>query len=397
MKIFVFSGTTEGKLICRFLAAHHVPVEVFVATDYGEEVMEPLSGVTIHTGRLTIPEMAAYLDTDALVIDATHPYASVVTQNIRAACAETGAEYLRLVRPAQAADSVVTVPDTQAAVHWLTEHAGKVLLTTGSKELDLYTVIPRYQERLFPRVLPTADVIAKCTALGFSGASILAMQGPFSHEMNVALLKKTGAEILVTKDTGKSGGFAEKLSAAKEVGATVLMIARPLEEEGRSMDEMKAYLAARLGLTLEDAPRFPLFVSLVRRKVLVVGAGKIAARRIGVLEHFGAEIHVIAPTCAEEIDRSMIRWQARSFAEADVEGAFLVVAATNDRAVNHAVALACAARNIPVSVADCAAESTFYFPAVCLGSRVTVGLVSDGTDHRAVSRTAKKIREIVEE
>ncbi len=395
MKIFVFSGTTEGKQICRFLAAHQVQTEVFVATDYGEAVMEPLSGVTIHTGRLTIPEMADHLEQGCLVIDATHPYASVVTQNIRAACAQTGAEYLRLLRPPQAADSVVTVPDTQAAVRWLTEHSGKVLLTTGSKELDFYTAIPQYQERLFPRVLPTADVLAKCTALGFSGASILAMQGPFSHEMNVALLKKTGAQILVTKDTGKSGGFAEKLSAAKEVGATVLMIARPLDEEGRDLEEMKAYLAARLGLA--DAPRFPLFVSLVGKKVVIVGAGKIAARRIGVLGHFGATLHVIAPTCAAEIDQSTIRWQARSFVEADVEGAFLVVAATNDRAVNHAVSLACAARSIPVSVADCAAESTFYFPAVCLGSRVTVGLVSDGTDHHAVSQTAKKIREIVEE
>ncbi len=396
MKIFVFSGTTEGKLICQFLAAHHVPVEVFVATDYGEAVMEPHAGVTIHTGRLTIPEMAAHLDKDALVIDATHPYASVVTQNIREACAQTGAEYLRLLRPAQAADSVVTVPDTQAAVAWLSEHSGKVLLTTGSKELDFYTAVPEYQQRLFPRVLPTADVIAKCTELGFPGASIIAMQGPFSHEMNVALLQKTGAQILVTKDTGKSGGFAEKLSAAKAVGATVLMIARPLDEQGRNVEEMKAYLAARLGLLLEDAPRFPMFVSLVGKKVVVVGAGKIAARRIGVLERFGTEIHVIAPQCANEIDQTMIHWQARPFTEEDVEGAFLVIAATDDRAVNHAVYEACRKRNIPVSVADCAAESTFYFPAVCFGSQVTVGLVSDGTDHHAVSHTAKKIREIID-
>lgn len=383
-------------MLCRFLSAHQISVDVFVATDYGEAVMEQLSGVTIHTGRLTIPEMAAYLSQDALVIDATHPYASVVTQNIKEACAGAGAEYLRLLRPAQAADSVVTVPDTQAAVRWLCEHPGKVLLTTGSKELDFYTTVPDYAARLFPRVLPTAEVLAKCTVLGFPGASILAMQGPFSHEMNVALLKKTGAQILVTKDTGKSGGFAEKLSAAKEVGATVLMIARPLEEQGRTLEEMKAYLAARLGITLADAPRFPLFVSLVGKKVVIIGAGKIAARRISVLERFGAEIHVVAPACAEEIDQSMIQWKVGIFTEDDIEDAWLVIAATNDRTVNHAVFEACQRRNIPVSVADCAAESTFYFPAVCFGSQVTVGLVSDGSDHHAVSRTAKKIREMVD-
>lgn len=396
MRIFVFSGTTEGKMLCRFLSAHQISVDVFVATDYGEAVMEPLSGVTVHTGRLMVPEMAAYFSQDALVIDATHPYASVVTQNIREACARAGAEYLRLLRPAQAADSVVTVPDTEAAVQWLCAHPGKVLLTTGSKELDFYTKVPNYAERLFPRVLPTAEVLAKCTALGFPGASILAMQGPFSHEMNVALLKKTGAQIMVTKDTGKSGGFAEKLSAAKEVGATVLMIARPLEEQGRTLEEMKAYLAARLGFRLADAPRFPLFVSLVGKKVVVIGAGKIAARRIAALERFGAQIHVVSPSCTQEIDRSMIHWKVKTFTEEDVEDACLVIAATNDRAVNHAVFEACRKREIPVSVADCAAESTFYFPAVCFGSQVTAGLVSDGSDHHAVSRTAKKIREMLD-
>lgn len=383
-------------MLCRFLSAHEISIEVFVATEYGEAVMEPLPGVTVHTGRLTVPQMAAYFSKDALVIDATHPYASVVTQNIKEACAGAGAEYLRLLRPQQAADSVVTVPDTQTAVQWLCEHPGKVLLTTGSKELDFYIKVPDYRERLFPRVLPTAEVLAKCTALGFPGASILAMQGPFSHEMNVALLKKTGAQILVTKDTGKSGGFAEKLSAAKEVGATVLMIARPLDETGRSLDEMKAYLAARLGIALTDAPRFPLFVSLVGKKVVIIGAGHIAARRISVLERFGAEIYVVAPTCTQEIDPSVIHWTAKSFIEDDLEGAYLVVAATDDRAVNHAVFEACQRRNIPVSVADCAAESTFYFPAICFGSQVTVGLVSDGSDHHAVSRTAKKIREMVD-
>lgn len=396
MRILIFSGTTEGKQLCRFLSAHRVPAEVFVATDYGEAVMEPLAGIIVHTGRLTVPEMTEHLSVGALVIDATHPYASVVTQNIREACAQAGAEYLRLLRPTQAADSVVTVADTQAAVQWLCEHSGKVLLTTGSKELDFYTKIPQYTERLFPRVLPTAEVLAKCTALGFSGASILAMQGPFSHEMNVALLKKTGAQILVTKDTGKSGGFAEKLSAAKEVGATVLMIARPLTETGRSLEEMKSYLAARLEIARTDAPRFPLFVSLAGKKVVVIGAGSIAARRISVLERFGAQIHVVSPDCAQQIDRSAIHWQEKTFTEDDIADAFLVIAATNNRAVNHAVFEACRKRKIPVSVADCAAESTFYFPAVCFGSQVTVGLVSDGSDHHAVSQTAKKIREMMD-
>ena len=53
MIIQIFSGTSEGHALCRFLAAHHIPAEVFVATAYGEAVMEPLPGIAVHTGRLS--------------------------------------------------------------------------------------------------------------------------------------------------------------------------------------------------------------------------------------------------------------------------------------------------------------------------------------------------------
>lgn len=393
-QLLIFSGTTEGHSLCRFLSSHSIPAHVYVATAYGEAVMEKMSGITIHTGRLSYTEMAQQMHKGCMVVDATHPYASEVTENIKLACTVCGAQYLRLIRPAQSADGVHIVPDTEAAVQWLCQTPGKVLLTTGSKELDAYTAIPDYQQRLYPRVLPTAEVLQKCTALGFPGASILAMQGPFSHEMNVALLHKTGASILVTKDTGKSGGFAEKLSAAREVGVQVLMIARPQSEEGFTLEEMQQKLLAEFDV--QKPPRFPLFVSLLGKKVVIVGAGAIAARRIGVLQKFGADIHVIAPEISQDINLSKICYQARSFQPEDIHGAFLVIAATNNRTVNHEIAALCKQHEVPVSIADCAEESTFYFPAICEGSGLIAGLVSDGFDHHAVSRTAKKIREILE-
>ena len=397
MKLIVFSGTSEGHALCRFLSSRGQAADVFVATGYGEAVMEPLTGITVHRGRLTAAQMAGQMEAGALVIDATHPYASEVTANIKAACAESGAEYLRLLRPRTPAEGVKTVQDTAEAVEWLKGHEGKVLLTTGSKELDAYTAIPNYAERLYPRVLPTATVLQKCEALGFPGSHILAMQGPVSHEMNVALLYQTDAQILVTKDTGASGGFAEKLSAACETGATVLVIARPTEEEGMSPAQMQEYLKRRLHLTNraeEAVPRFPLFVSLADKSALVVGAGKIAARRIGVLKHFGAQVRVIAPEKRAEFENE---WIARAFEADDLKGVCLAVAATDDRAVNRQVSVLCAERGIPVSVADCAAESTFFFPAVCEGGGLIAGLVSDGSDHHAVSGMAKRIRALLEE
>ena len=90
---------------------------------------------------------------------ATHPYAAAVTDNLRAACAKSGARYERLLRPALPYQNCEIVLDTAAAVDWLNAHPGKVLLTTGSKELEAYTAVQDFQTRLFPRVLPTASVL----------------------------------------------------------------------------------------------------------------------------------------------------------------------------------------------------------------------------------------------
>lgn len=397
MRLVVFSGTGEGHALCRFLSARGAQADVYVATEYGAAVMEPLRGITIHEGRLDESEIAARLDADTLLIDATHPYAAVVTDNLRAACAQTGARYERLLRPALAGGEGVTVPDTAAAVRWLNAHEGKILLTTGSKELDAYTAVENFRERVYPRVLPTAGVLEKCASLGFPGAHIIAMQGPFSQTMNAALLRETGASILVTKDTGAAGGFAEKLAAARETGAQTLIIARPRAEAGRSLAEMQAFLIETLGLAESPReegkpPRFPLFVSLAGKKCAVFGAGKIAARRAKILRRFGAEVVVTAPEARADIAVD----HCRGYEKSGLSGVFLAVAATDDRAVNHQIAADCRARGIPCSVADAAAESTFFFPAVCEGGGLIAGVVSDGAAHEKTAQAAKQIRTVLE-
>ncbi|WP_087066077.1 precorrin-6A reductase [Intestinibacillus massiliensis] len=399
MSILVFAGTSEGRKLAEFLSAGGLAADIYVATEYGELSLPVLPAVTVHRGRLTTEQMEACMAPGVLVIDATHPYADVVTANIRQACSARGAEYIRLLRPQVASGQpVVTVPDAQAAAAYLNTVTGAALLTTGSKELKAFTTVHRFAERLYPRVLPTAEVLQKCAELGFSGRSIIAMQGPFSHELNVALLRQTRAKYLVAKDSGAAGGFAEKLSAAKETGATVLLIARPTKEEGLTLEEVEALLRARFPMArLAAASRFPLFISLVGRRVLVAGAGRIAARRILVLQRFGADITVVSPECAVEIDCGTIRYFGRSYEKSDLSGAFLVIAATNDRLVNARIAQDCREAGILCSVADSASESTFFFPAVCTAGKLTAGVVSDGSDHSATARAAAQIRAILQE
>ena len=229
MKAVVFSGTTEGRLFSRQLAAQGAEVLVSVATPLGAEEQGRLQGVTVHCGRLTPEEMTALLQGADLCVDATHPYAVEATRNIRAACKTAGTEYRRLLRPESPlpAGSMVF----QSAAHvadFLVQTQGNVLLATGAKELAAFSGIE--PARLFPRVLPTPEGIAACEAAHIPHKNIIAMQGPFSYALNRALLEQFHVRFLVTKDGGAAGGFAEKAQAAQDTGAQLIVLRRPAEQ-----------------------------------------------------------------------------------------------------------------------------------------------------------------------
>ncbi len=252
-KLCVFAGTTEGRELIELLDRQPVAVTACVATEYGETLLTPREHLTISTGRLTEAEMEALFRREGFdcVVDATHPYAAAVTEHIAAACRAAGTEYLRLLRGGDAAPGdAFFMEDTAAAVEFLKDTEGTILLTTGSKELGRYAVLPDFSQRVYARVLPMAASLDACAAAGLPPARILAMQGPFSREMNVATLRMTGAKWLVTKDTGDTGGFREKAEAAKEAGASLLVVGRPPQGAGLDFSGTADLLSQKFGLTL---------------------------------------------------------------------------------------------------------------------------------------------------
>lgn len=261
--LLLFAGTTEGREIVHCCAGLDVAVYACVATEYGQALLGEQPNLTVLAGRKTADDMIRLIEelSPRLVIDATHPYAQEVTANIRLACSRTGTEYLRLLRQSECGmQDCVFVPDTRAAAEYLAAHTGNVLLTTGSKELAAYTALPHYQERLYARVLPVRESIEHALSLGFSGRNLICMQGPFSRELNAAMLRSVHAHWLVTKDTGEAGGFEEKLLAAKDAGAKVLVIHRPVEEDGVSLSECRELLAR-------------LFAKAEKKEIIILGAG----------------------------------------------------------------------------------------------------------------------------
>lgn len=253
-KALVFGGTKDGRELAQVLVKHKIETHICVATAYGQEVLATIPEAVVHQGRLTGEEMETFIQAEGFhwIIDATHPFAREASLAIKKACAQCNMEYLRLLRETKETESVTEeihsvagyegfqsycVKDAHEAVICLNRGKGNVLLTTGSKELEIYTSGINDKKRIFARILAEPEAIKHCQQLGLTGKQIIGMQGPFSAELNYAMLKQVGAEYLVTKETGRTGGFPEKVKAAARAGTKVCIIKRPVEE-GYAWDEL---------------------------------------------------------------------------------------------------------------------------------------------------------------
>ena len=262
-EVCIFAGTTEGRALTRLLTEKGIPVYACVATEYGQALLEPGKLLTISSGRLTQEQMEAVFREKQFecVVDATHPYASVVTENIANSCAATGTEYLRLLREeSQVPDGCLWAENAKEAAVLLEAMPGNILLTTGSKELSVFSALPDFSERVYARVLPLAESLRACEEAKLPRSHIFALQGPFSTEMNLAMLRFCSASILVTKEAGSKGGFPEKVQAAREAGIKLLVIGRPPQKKGMTFEEIAGLFASRYGFRL-------------RQKVYLVGIG----------------------------------------------------------------------------------------------------------------------------
>ena len=249
-KICIFAGTTEARRLVELLSTQPVSVTACVATEYGETLLPEGGNVTVRSGRIPVDGIIQMLsDTKFdLVIDATHPYAASITESVARACAETGTEYLRLLREESDKVSDFTyVLNAEAAALFLSKTDGNILLTTGSKDLKTYSKVKDFTDRAYARVLPLDASLALCREAGVQPSHILAMQGPFSEEMDTAMLRAVSAKWLVTKDGGEAGGFAAKVAAARKAGANVLVIGRPKQRKGKSFSQVLDSLECRFG------------------------------------------------------------------------------------------------------------------------------------------------------
>lgn len=229
--VLVFGGTSDARFICQILDDQRISYTLSVATAVGEALAGDING-KIRVGRIDTDGIADWLASHDVnwVIDASHPYAELLSQNITRACETVGVTLSRYQRRSELNDLehplLHKVASLQEACAVASQFGPRVLLTTGSKELAAYQQgLPG--KTLLARVLPTSEVIAECEALGLGVDNIIAMRGPFTAQFNAATYEFCSPDVVITKESGAEGGYLDKVNPALERGIPCVVVTRP--------------------------------------------------------------------------------------------------------------------------------------------------------------------------
>ncbi|MFA7467744.1 MAG: precorrin-6A reductase [Desulfotomaculaceae bacterium] len=237
--ILLLAGTADGREIAVRLGGAGHRFIACAATEYGGRLLANSNAEEIIYGRLNAEELAELICNRnvQLVIDATHPYAEAATVNADQACAVTAAKYIRFQRPALVMPEsplIHPVRGYREAADRAVELAEQcIFLTTGVKTLSTFVTAARTAgKKVIARVMPDLEGLRQCLELGIKPGDIVAMQGPFSADLNKQLIIHYRADVLVTKESGTIGGTNAKLEAALALAIPVVLVTRPPVPEG---------------------------------------------------------------------------------------------------------------------------------------------------------------------
>lgn len=242
--IWVIGGTSDANQLVKALRIAGVhKVLVSTTTDYGSELARQNNFEVIQKA-LDVQGMMEAIDRYGvkLIIDASHPFAIEVSKNAMSASEKQDVKYCRFEREHLAFDEVHYYDDYTSLLNSLIQMEGNILLTTGAKNIQLFESL--IGERLFARVLATADSVARCESIGLKPHQIIAMNGRVLEDTNKALFKEYQIQHLVMKDSGEAGGMSEKVNAAKSLGIHIHIIKRPQLKYPQVFNSIKSLLLA---------------------------------------------------------------------------------------------------------------------------------------------------------
>jgi precorrin-6A/cobalt-precorrin-6A reductase len=246
--ILIMAGTSDARELALQIHGSGYKLLTTVVTDSAAKSMEA-AGLPVLTGRLTAEAIAALVQEKGVrvIVDATHPFAEEASRNAIAAAQAAGVPYIRYERDRLTFEGnplITYADDYVQAAELAAERKGVIMLTTGSKTLAIFTkrLLGLPDTVLVARMLPRKDNMEKCEELGLEQKHIVAMQGPFSKELNKALYEHYGVTLMITKESGKVGAVDEKLESALELGIETIVIGRPAVEYGQIYSDYDSVL-----------------------------------------------------------------------------------------------------------------------------------------------------------
>lgn len=395
----VFSSAADGTNLVEFLLEGGA--EVCVSVNSTAVALFP-AGTPVLKEPEEPEELATLLQSLQFdcVIDASYDGLNGRCEQRKAACAFSDIRYLRLVRSPCTGEECVYVDSSEKAVGVLSATTGKALLTIGMRDLEFFTNVPDYQNRLYLRVRPSPAVMDQCLSLGYRQENLIAMEGPFSREINCAILRQIGATLLVTRATEEGMGVAEKMMAARDAGATAIVIGRIREDKGLTYPELLDLLEREYDVKplvrKNSGPYFPLFVDMHEKKLLVFGGSAAAAKRTETLLRFGQHVSVVSPQFDPAFDRLEAVRIERPYMRGDCAGHDYVFAVTDNREINHTVCEEARGAGIPVYAEDAPEESDFMFPVITRRGAVVVGACVPDRDKKLGQSLIQSIGERLE-
>ena len=236
MKILILGGTKDSTNIIEHVKRNYDSyILTTTTTEYGARLARQSGSDDVIARPLPKDELINIIkkeDIDILV-DATHPFASHITQTSTSIAKELEMPYIRFERPTTNLEEVDT-----SHIHYANsfDEAGKLIESEFSEGNVLHFAGANTMEdvlkhvsvdRFYPRILKVESSIEKCEKLGIDPSHIIAMKGASSLEENIELIEKYDAGVMITKESGEVGGVIEKINAANQKDIAVVMIQRP--------------------------------------------------------------------------------------------------------------------------------------------------------------------------
>lgn len=231
--IFAASGTQDGRGLIECLLKENYKVVASVVTDYGKNLLPEHENLIVNDHKLDEKAMQQCLTDYAITVfvDATHPYAVNVSKTAMLVCKKLNIPYIRYEReitPLPEYEKLHLVKTYEEAAALTMKLGQNIFLTTGSNRLDLFAnEAKKKNRRLTARVLPAVSSLEICEKTGIMPRDIVAIQGPFSENLNMALYEKYRTDVVVMKNSGMLGGTETKLTAAIKMNLEIVLIDRP--------------------------------------------------------------------------------------------------------------------------------------------------------------------------